>query len=320
MYKIYLKIKQARKYVSKKTPDYKVEAVVTNGDRGDASADGNSNNNDSGGGEEATQVTTTNNPEVKGTVVGTRTRGKGHDAEINGKVSDVSAAEGANGVSTEARSEVDSEAAEAYAAGSSSALAFEFSRALYALESLDRFPEDEDIDDSPVNEDDDDNGLTDVVTAVVVGDEEDDKETAGLSPTDSRGSWIGGSDSGGDAGEREGGSDVGEFSGGSRQGEERVAHDELGPEEVDVAEDTPEAELARRPFGNAVIQAVKRTLAGSKDDIGGSKEERERGGTEEDVEADAKCAALWGVALGERMTLPDTVRVRKRRGDIYICL
>lgn len=80
---------------------------------------------------------------------------------------------------------------------------------------------------------------------------------------------------------------------------------------------TPEAELEanllERPFGEVALEAVLRTLTEEEADRGEEGRVYPRpekyGGVSDAVEAGARRAALWGVALGKRMALPDTVRV-----------
>lgn len=210
--------------------------------------------------------------------------------------------------------------------------AVSFSRALYALEPLDGFP-----DDPPEEEEDE------AVAAEAGG---------GLPGLRSRGveGASGGGGEGGDAGgnrhtrrlkkkrgARKGPAGRGGFGGdhgrGARRGQQARAAGPP-PTRLDLVEAELQSELLSKPFGEAVLEALQRTVdqeeavpgggggrVWSRSGAWGAGEEDGREG--ERVEAGARRTALWGVALGKRMELPDGVRVRARKrgvGGVRCCL
>lgn len=231
-------------------------------------------------------------------------------------------------------------------------LALEFSRALYGLLPLDHFPDDEEIDADNVDE---------IVAKENTVPGVDRNATGGL-----RGSvGLGGGGSGdliefgsssissevvnhrtrrsterkkrmfnfiGEDGGSEGGSSgrFGEGGGfvGDAETEQRRQEAPKKREltELEIHEAALKEELLKRPFGDAALEALQRTLR-QEEDVEGTRQvwSSIRGGVggvsraeavdkdkrkEFDVEAGARRTALWSVALGIRKDFPDSIRVR----------
>lgn len=231
-------------------------------------------------------------------------------------------------------------------------LALEFSRALYGLLPLDRFP-DEEIDADNVGEM---VAKEDTVPGV------DRNATGGLRGGLGLGGGGGGGSgsnddlidfgssliSSGDVNRRtrrlverkrkdggSGGGGSGRFVGDAETERRRQeAPKKREPTALEIHEAALQAQLLERPFGDAALEALQRTLEQEGDvegrykmwssirgGVGGVSRAEAIGEDERegfDVEAGARRTALWSVALGTRKDFPDSIRVRytcELRGD-----
>lgn len=221
-------------------------------------------------------------------------------------------------------------------------LALDFSRALYALQSLDRFPDDEEEEEEIVAAEAGAvpglrgrGGSSGGSVAAGGGDGHDGsgsdvagnrklrrfiqrrKTKAGRKGTGAGAGGFGGGGFGSDGG----GGGVVE---GRGDGVAARGHHEEDTEPSSRAQREVEAEEARLascvrtlPFGDAAVEAIERTLDQEESMEGGGKvwmqgrRAGDRESPDEIVEAAARRTALWSVALGERVALQDSERVSR---------
>ena len=227
----------------------------------------------------------------------------------------------------EGRAEEETEAARRHEELEAAQRAVSFSRALYALEPLDGFPDD------PAEEEEDE-----AVAAEAGGGLPGLRSRGAEDASGGRGGGGGGGDAGGNRhtrrlkkkrGARKGLAGGGGFGGdhgrGVRRGQQARVAAPPPLTRLDVVEAELQSELLSKPFGEAVLEALQRTVDQEEAVPGGgggrvwSRSGAWRAGEEdgregERVEAGARRTALWGVALGKRMELPDGVRVRGEKG------